>query len=253
MLEHRYGWVNTGHHQCVVLAEPLRARFQIRKSSVNLRGIAEPPVFMQRFNWRAGGLRGVAGLRWLYATGPWLWSNEQHYSIFISKYPVMSSKGSFSVASNSGHRPQGQAHSRLSERDSRPPVSSKTTNNNIVVSTPRSWLKSLGPQETPAVVMFATVCNTHIPQFMSLILEPLALAIHALSQDWQGRAMYMFPPFPLLNKVVQKLWATQDSEIFLIAPWWPSQPWFPHLLRLCVDHPRIIPYHLDRLSSRTIW
>ena len=53
-----------------MLAEPLRARFQIRKSSDNLRGIAEPPVFMQRISWRAEGLRGVAGLRWLYATGP---------------------------------------------------------------------------------------------------------------------------------------------------------------------------------------
>ena len=46
-------------------------RFQIRKSSDNLRGIAEPQVFMQRISWRAEGLRGVAGLRWLYATGPY--------------------------------------------------------------------------------------------------------------------------------------------------------------------------------------
>ena len=44
-----------------MLAESLGARFQIRKSSDNLRGIAEPPVFMQhisncltygRFEWR---------------------------------------------------------------------------------------------------------------------------------------------------------------------------------------------------------
>ena len=54
-----------------MLAEPLRARFQICKPSVNLRAIAESPVFMQRISWHAEGLRGVAGLRWLYATGPW--------------------------------------------------------------------------------------------------------------------------------------------------------------------------------------
>ena len=70
LLGHRYGLVNTGIHPWVVLAEPLRARFQIRKSSDNLRGIAEPQVFMQCISWRAEGLRGVAGLRWLYATGP---------------------------------------------------------------------------------------------------------------------------------------------------------------------------------------
>ena len=28
----------------------------------------------------------------------------------------------------------------------------------------------------------------------------------------------MFPPFPLLNKVIQKLHATQEGEVFLITP-----------------------------------
>ena len=38
--------------------------------------------------------------------------------------------------------------------------------------------------------MFATVHNMHLPQFMSLVPEPRAQAIDALSQDWQGRSMY---------------------------------------------------------------
>ena len=54
--------------------------------------------------------------------------------------------------------------------------------------------------------MFATVSNSSLPQFMSPIPEPRALAVDALkTQDWQGRSMYMFPPFPLLSKVIQKL------------------------------------------------
>ena len=53
--------------------------------------------------------------------------------------------------------------------------------------------------------MFTTVHNTHLPQFMCPVPEPRAQAIDALSQDWQGRSMHMFPPFPLLNKVIQKL------------------------------------------------
>ena len=40
----------------------------------------------------------------------------------------------------------------------------------------------------------------------------------------------MFLPFPLLNKVIQKLCAIQEPEVILIAPWWPTQPWFSHLL-----------------------
>ena len=66
--------------------------------------------------------------------------------------------------------------------------------------------------------MFATIHNTHFPQFMSHISEPRALAIDALSQDWQGRSMLMFPPFPLLSKVIQKHWKTQEGELILIAP-----------------------------------
>ena len=63
----------------------------------------------------------------------------------------------------------------------------------------------------------------------------------ALSQDWQGRSIYIFPPFPLLNKVIQKLRTVKTGEVILIAPWWPSQPWFSHLLRLSVDHPLSVP------------
>ena len=71
---------------------------------------------------------------------------------------------------------------------------------------------------TLEVDMFATVSNSHLPQFMYPIPEPRALAVDALSQDWQGRSMYMFPPFPLLNKVIQKLRSTQAAEVVLIAP-----------------------------------
>ena len=27
-----------------------------------------------------------------------------------------------------------------------------------------------------------------------------------------------------------------------MTPWWPSQPWFPHLNRLCVDQLRVLLY-----------
>ena len=103
---------------------------------------------------------------------------------------------------------------------------------------------------TPVVDMFATVHNTHLPQFMSPIPETRALTIDALSQDWQGRSMYMFPPFPLLSKVIQKLRTIQTGKVILITPWWPSQAWFPHLLRLSVDHPEFFQYRRDLLSQQ---
>ena len=71
---------------------------------------------------------------------------------------------------------------------------------------------------TPVVDMFGTGSNSRLHQFMSPIPQPRALAVDALSQDWQGRSMYMFPPFPLLSKVIQKLRSTQVAEVILIAP-----------------------------------
>ena len=35
----------------------------------------------------------------------------------------------------------------------------------------------------------------------------------------------------------------------LIAPWWPSQPWFSHRIQLCVVHPRILAYRQYLLSQ----
>ena len=90
--------------------------------------------------------------------------------------------------------------------------------------------------------MFTTASNSHLPWFMSPIPEPRALAVDALCQDWQGRSVYMFPPFPLLNKVIQKLQSTQAAEVILIAPWWPKQSWFPH--------PLFFPYRRDLLSQQ---
>ena len=103
---------------------------------------------------------------------------------------------------------------------------------------------------TPEVDMFATLSNSHLPRFISPVPEPRALAVDALSQDWQGRSVYMFPPFPLLNRVMQKPRSTQAAGMILVAPWWPSQSWFPHLLRLCVEHPLVLPYRRDLLSQQ---
>ena len=102
---------------------------------------------------------------------------------------------------------------------------------------------------TPEVNMFATLSNSHLPLFMSPIPEPRALAVDALSQDWQGRSIYMFPPFPLLNKVMQKLRSTQVAEVILVAPGVRLSRGF-HTYYVCVEHPLVLPYRRDLLSQQ---
>ena len=112
---------------------------------------------------------------------------------------------SVSVATDLGQNSSSQTHSGLLQCDSRPVISAEPAHHNRVESPPKVVNLIFRLWGTPVVDMFATVHNMHLPQFISPLPEPGALAIDALSQDWQGRSMYMFPRFPLLSKVIQKL------------------------------------------------
>ena len=63
------------------------------------------------------------------------------------------------------------------------------------------------------------------------------------------RSMFMFPLFPLLNKVIQKLRTTQEDKVILIAHWWSHNRGF-HIYYV------FFSYRQDLLSqqmaSRTI-
>ena len=54
----------------------------------------------------------------------------------------------------------------------------------------------------------------------------------ALSLDWnQWNQIYLFPPFNLLMKVLNKLRSFKGTAA-LIAPYWPKSKWFPLVLEL---------------------
>ena len=153
---------------------------------------------------------------------------------------------SVSVATDLGHNSASQTHSRLPQCDSRPVISAEPAHHNRVESPPRN-----NESDIQTVGNYTCLPQSKCASSPVYVPEPRALAIDALSQDWQERLMYMFPPFPLLNiKVIQKLRTTQEGEVILIAPWWPTQPWFPHLHRLSVDHPRFFPYRRDLLLQQ---
>ena len=108
----------------------------------------------------------------------------------------------------------------------------------------------MGDSSTSLYVFFCHSPQYTSSQFMSPVPEPRALVIDALLHDWQEWSMYMFPLFPLLSKFIQKVRMTQEGELILISPWWPSQPWFPPFLRLCVDHSRFFQFNRDLLSQQ---
>src|SRR5207253_3765978 len=72
----------------------------------------------------------------------------------------------------------------------------------------------------------------------------------ALSQDWNNLFAYLFPPFVLLNQVLRKIASSLNGVFILVAPLWPVQAWFIHLLDLLVGQPRLLPAHPHLLSQQ---
>ena len=129
----------------------------------------------------------------------------------------------FPLVRGSEHNSPGKAYSRLSERESRPPISSEPAHTNRVVPPPRdheTHLQALGDTRSRHVCDSVELPPSSVHVSNSGAKSPSG---GCSAQDWQGRSMYMFPPFPLLNKVIQKLQSTQVAEVVLIASWWPSQ------------------------------
>lgn len=89
--------------------------------------------------------------------------------------------------------------------------------------------------------LFASRLNFQIEKFCAWKPDPSASFIDALSLNWRYFDFaYMFPPFSLLSSCVQKI-RMEGTKAILIAPLWPTQPWFTRLMELLIDRPVIIP------------
>ena len=84
----------------------------------------------------------------------------------------------------------------------------------------------------PQVDLFATRFNNKLPQFVSLVPDPQAWAVDALSLSWENLDLYAFPPAAILGKVVEKLQDYPCNRIILIAPGLPNMPWFWDLVAM---------------------
>ena len=96
--------------------------------------------------------------------------------------------------------------------------------------------------------------NHRLPLYVSPIPDQKALSIDAITMDWNHIHAYAFPPFHLIQAVINKIRISQ-CKIVLIAPLWPDRPWFPELLGLLVSPPvslPVMPNLLAQLKGRTL-
>ena len=87
---------------------------------------------------------------------------------------------------------------------------------------------------------FATYQNTLLPRFNARFWDPLAENIDAMAQPWQGENNYVNPPWVLLPDIMDKI-ILEKAWVTLVAPVWPSQPWFQKLKTILVDTPIFLP------------
>ena len=89
---------------------------------------------------------------------------------------------------------------------------------------------------TPEIDLFATRNNCQVAQFYSWLPDPEAAGIDAFRQDWrQHELAYANPPFAVLHRVIEKI-KREKARVALVAPVWPSAPWFPILTSISSDH-----------------
>ena len=75
---------------------------------------------------------------------------------------------------------------------------------------------------------------------MSWLPDPEATACDAFSLSWSNEIIYAFPPFSVIDRVLQKL--EDDGAMGIVVfPLWTTQHWFPRLLRLLMAAPLALP------------
>ena len=94
--------------------------------------------------------------------------------------------------------------------------------------------------QQPQVDLFASHHNHQLPNYFSQIPDPQAMGTDAFSIPWKFNLCYLFPPFPLIQKCIQKIKQDQ-TDALLIMPVWKSRPWYPLLLEMLMDLTELLP------------
>ena len=175
--------------------------------------------------------------------------NRQHYSSVIHKQRRSHEVGQtlcptmedldlvYQTSSNS----KSSTHSRPAKRGSRQAISSRPDHSNRLIPPSRgvpNYMQQVAPtsdrpicHEVQQQVTSVRVTSTGFP----------AVAVDALSLQWEDLDAYALPPAAILGKVVEKLQDSPWKRIILIAPGWPNMPWFWDLVTMSSQIPLSLP------------
>lgn len=86
---------------------------------------------------------------------------------------------------------------------------------------------------------------------MSLKADPYCVGVGALQQDWEPIFPNAFPLQP--HREIAKKVGAQQTDMIIVAPVCVTQPWYPSLLNMAVEHPTYYTSKQDIICYRTPW
>ena len=92
----------------------------------------------------------------------------------------------------------------------------------------------------PTIDLFASRLSYKIKPFISYQPDPEAKMVCAFTVSWQPYLFYVFPSFRIISLVLEKIQREQSAGV-IVVPKWPTQPWWPVLMRMVVQNPLILP------------
>lgn len=104
-------------------------------------------------------------------------------------------------------------------------------------------------QVFPSLDAFASRITAQMPRYMSWFPDPLAIAQDTMLAQWDA-VTYLFPPVPMLPKVLQKI-KLEGIKAILICPRWPSSMWWTLATDMLVEPPLSLPHSHSALENLT--
>ena len=99
----------------------------------------------------------------------------------------------------------------------------------------------------PDTDLLASRHNYQIKPFVSWYPDPESNSVDAMSISWENKFVYLFPPFSMITKILQKV-KIDSCRAILIAPYWPSQVWYPVLVNMLISNPIYLSNRKDLLQ-----
>ena len=66
---------------------------------------------------------------------------------------------------------------------------------------------------------------------------------------WGSKYLYAFPPFSMINKVLNKVKQVMLGNMVLVEPTWQSRTWYPILLSMSIEKPKLLPQYQHLLMN----